>query len=495
MDLITFYYYVLEQVRMYRGSPQTFEKDLKNMAMNQSQRNHFVKRLKGVRVRTDNAIVYDRNGKVAMSRRHGVFEDVLNWPPSRHKMRDGKFMDEVYYYYHERPLRFPHLPLGQIRVGKNTVEVPLEFIYLHEKPQRYLKLMDHNMKAAFIKAVCRKPPDHKRLTDKLLNMMDFNRMPGFINSFLGDRQNLPFPANVPSGYDKVCVIPFHVNPEMIRCKGLILDAPIAIDKDRNPVDMTPLRAIKRKELNEPPNGEIVIAVIIMGVEISRREWQPCVSEVDAKLFYNNVEPIRDEFERYVMDALERLNPEKKLLILVINEEQRTPNSFAGVIKSVCDNKYGVATQVVDASTVKKAVSDDKKTVYYNIALKINAKLGGVNQAVVFDKESNSAEVSPKEAVMYVGIDVTHPTNTSRIDISIASIVANVDLAATRYTNEIMAQMAARETVERFETQFGRLMARFHEDPQLEPTFTYIVIQKRHLTRFYQPGKDEQGQET
>ncbi|KAK6014406.1 hypothetical protein OSTOST_20210 [Ostertagia ostertagi] len=58
----------------------------------------------------------------------------------------------------------------------------------------------------------------------------------------------------------------------------------------------------------------------------------------------------------------------------------------------------------------------------------------------------------------------------------------------------MAQMAARETVERFETQFGRLMTRFHE---LEPTFTYIVIQKRHLTRdsIQTNYKDEQGQET
>ncbi|KAK6061790.1 piwi domain protein [Cooperia oncophora] len=144
-----------------------------------------------------------------------------------------------------------------------------------------------------------------------------------------------------------------------------------------------------------------------------------------------------------------------------------------MIKSVCDNKYGIATQVVDASTVRKATSDSKKTIYYNIALKINSKLGGVNQAVIFDDDSGSAEVSPKEAVMYMGIDVTHPTNTSDIDISIASIVANVDLAATRYTNEIMAQMRARETVELFETQFKRLMTKFHEHSKVWPR--HIVV--------------------
>lgn len=96
-------------------------------------------------------------------------------------------------------------------------------------------------------------------------------------------------------------------------------------------------------------------------------------------------------------------------------------------------------------------------------------------------DCSSAEVSEKDAVMYVGIDVTHPTNNSGIDISIASMVANVDLAATRYadhecthlnvqirgrscryTSEILAQMKARETVERFETQFSRMMLKFHE---------------------------------
>lgn len=108
----------------------------------------------------------------------------------------------------------------------------------------------------------------------------------------------------------------------------------------------------------------------------------------------------------------------------------------------------------------------------------------------------TAEISPKDAVMYVGIDVTHPTANSGIDISIACMVASFDLAATRYsscrsvffsvfsskntssrrtaffildfyiysryTNEIFAQMKGKETVECFEKQFIRLMTKFHE---------------------------------
>ncbi|VDM69247.1 unnamed protein product [Strongylus vulgaris] len=198
------------------------------------------------------------------------------------------------------------------------------------------------------------------------------------------------------------------------------------------------------------------------------------------------------FEKFVVDAKERFQKlrdeggsPKILLLLVINDRNDLSiyhGGAYGLIKAICDNKYGVASQVIDARTVISAVNSTKKTVYYNIALKINAKLGGVNQAVLFNNESalawdfgnfcfehkNAAHprstepAQKKEAVMYVGIDVTHPTANSGIDISIASMVANFDLAATRYANEIFAQMKGKETVECFDRQFCQLMTKFRE---------------------------------
>ncbi|KIH52724.1 piwi domain protein, partial [Ancylostoma duodenale] len=365
-------------------------------------------------------------------------------------------------------------------------------------------------------------------------------------------------------------------PRMITCNGLVLDTPNVIDKDRNSIPMTERRAIKRKELNEPPAGELHCAVVIMARSPRRdspgqetgesvcdsqavqaffnnlmekcRERGLSVAEQPLLRVYDKVAPVK--LDQTVQDAKRRFldmqeaskegSPQKIMLLLVIhdrNDLNDDRQSVYGLIKSVCDNKYGVASQVVDASTVKQATGSGDKTIYYNIALKINAKLGGVNQAVEFDSESRSAEFSPKDAVMYVGVDVTHPTANSGIDISIACMVANFDLAATRYTNEIFAQMKGKETVECIEKQFSRLMTKFHEhshvwprhvvvlrdgvsdsemlrtaflelkwirdswkrltagDDELEPTYTYIVIQKRHLTRFYQPSKDEQGKET
>ncbi|RCN49800.1 piwi domain protein [Ancylostoma caninum] len=590
MDIITFYCEVLEEMGFHRRENVNRREYLKDFGMNKSQRTRMTERLKGIRLKTNKFLIEDREYR--FGERHMTFERVADGPARTYRYRCGKTMEEIYYRLGSE-LEYPWLPLCKVKIGRNSFLLPMEgsrkrphpaqVLKIHEKPQRFTGLMNNVMRMKFIKGVCRDPSVHKKFTEDLFNMMEFdNSNMSFLSDFM-----------------------FSIIPRMITCNGLVLDTPNVIDKvqnvlfdplvmDRNSIPMTERRAIKRKELNdegkkvdyysswnffiitEPPAGELHCAVVIMARSPRRdspgREGDEsvCDSQAVQAFFINLMEKCRErglsvaeqpllrvyekippsKLDQTVQDAKRRFldlqetskegSPQKIMLLLVIHDRTDLIDdcqSAYGLIKSVCDNKYGVASQVVDASTVKKATGSGDKTIYYNIALKINAKLGGVNQAVVFDSESRTAEFSPKDAVMYVGIDVTHPTANSGIDISIACMVANFDLAATRYTNEIFAQMKPKETVECFEQQFNRLMTKFHEhshvwprhivvlrdgvsdsqmlstaflemkwirdawkrltadDAELEPTYTYIVIQKRHLTRFYQPSKDEQGKET
>ncbi|KAL6744129.1 hypothetical protein Aduo_017096 [Ancylostoma duodenale] len=551
MDIITFYCEVLEEMGFHRRGNGNQREYLKEFGMSKAQRTRMTERLKGIRLKTDKFLIADREYR--FGERHMTFERVADGPARTYRYRCGKTMEEIYYRLGSE-LEYPWLPLCEVKIGRNSFLLPMEVLKIHEKPQRFTGLMNNVMRMKFIKGVCRDPSVHKKFTDDLFNMMEFDSSS---MSFLSDFM-------------------FSIIPRMITCNGLVLDTPNVIDKDRNSIPMTERRAIKRKELNEPPAGELHCAVVIMARSPRRdsprqetgesvcdsqavqaffnnlmekcRERGLSVAEQPLLRVYDKVAPVK--LDQTVQDAKRRFldmqeaskegSPQKIMLLLVIhdrNDLNDDRQSVYGLIKSVCDNKYGVASQVVDASTVKQATGSGDKTIYYNIALKINAKLGGVNQAVVFDSESRTAEFSPKDAVMYVGIDVTHPTANSGIDISIACMVANFDLAATRYTNEIFAQMKGKETVECFDKQFIRLMTKFHEhshvwprhvvvlrdgvsdsemlrtaflelkwirdswkrltagDDELEPTYTYIVIQKRHLTRFYQPSKDEQGKET
>ncbi|KAK5975543.1 hypothetical protein GCK32_013381, partial [Trichostrongylus colubriformis] len=104
MDLITFYYNVVKQVGLHRGDQQSFEEVLKRskkLAMNSSQRKDLQSHLKGVRVKTNEAIL-QRDDRFVLVERHGVFEDVLNYSPSTYQMPDGKLMVEVYHHLGRR---------------------------------------------------------------------------------------------------------------------------------------------------------------------------------------------------------------------------------------------------------------------------------------------------------------------------------------------------------------------------------------------------------
>ncbi|KAF3481133.1 uncharacterized protein GIQ15_03892 [Arthroderma uncinatum] len=97
------------------------------------------------------------------------------------------------------------------------------------------------------------------------------------------------------------------------------------------------------------------------------------------------------------------------------------------VKYFADMKYGCHTLCVVPKPPKNAgqgapLEINKQPSYLaNLALKINLKLGGVNHQLEVAQTSRS---SPR--IMYLGIDVTHPTGTESVPQapSIAGVVAN-----------------------------------------------------------------------
>ncbi|WKY12250.1 hypothetical protein Q1695_003659 [Nippostrongylus brasiliensis] len=542
LDVLTFYYAVLHEG--IKETAENVRKYIQQCGMSRDQMDLMCRRLKDVRLKTTMAID-KRNNLYSFVERHGVFDGLVGYAATKFFfLKDDKPMATIYFNMGAK-LTFPYLPPCRLRQDfRNFPQKvgPISYLQLADKPQRYVGMMSDSMRSNYIKSVCRVPNVHKALTDKLVSMLGFSSDPRIASGFLTT-----------------------VIPKMIECEGRVLPAPTPVDSNQQHVPMTDLREIKRMEVNEAPSGQIIFAVITMeGVNVKEPQRRIFVDDLLKKCRKRGLDVAEDviwidaivelsekDLDYHVAEVMKIFEQRKKasatinkLLILVFNNKsmfieslQTSQCSSYGLIKSICDNKYGIPSQVVDLTTLLKAVRSEDKTLFYNIALKVNAKLGGVNQAVIFDDESGSAEVSAKDAVMYVGIDVTHPTQGSGLtDISIASIVANIDLAATKYRCQIMAQMKARETVERFQTQFGQLMIAFHkhssvwprhvvifrdgvsdsemfttafeelecirkswkgltfDDDELEPTYTYIVIQKRHLTRFYYPT-EKNGEQT
>ncbi|PIC28456.1 hypothetical protein B9Z55_020363 [Caenorhabditis nigoni] len=474
------------------------------------------------------------------------------------------------YEKNQKYIEFPRLPLVVCKSGNNEYSVPMEFLEVHEKPQRYKNRIDFAMQDKFLKAATRDPHIYKREAIEMLKDLNFSSEPlNFVERF-----------------------GFSTDPKMITCEGKVLKEPSLVNKENKKINMTPVvRGFQEKALNVVPEKELCCAVFVLRDDEDR---EPCLEEKEVTRFYkalidgcefrsirvekNQNSPARSllqdsqsgnygfyknvqltagvsNFRACVNDAkamFERL-PDKNNKILLFIVFSKSHWNFYGFVKQFCDVELGVASQHVTSHTAKKALnelSSGKKRIFYQIALKINGKLGGVNQELDW---SENAEMTVEEKEkrknmplrMYVGIDVTHPTNGSGIDYSIAAIVASMNPGGTSYRNMIVTQEESRpgerpvahgrERTDILEGKFVQLLKMFAENndnripsqivvyrdgvsdsemlrvshdelrslkAEVErflkergkneqiPEYTFIVLQKRHKTRFFRKIENE-----
>ncbi|MED6145784.1 Protein argonaute-2 [Stylosanthes scabra] len=187
------------------------------------------------------------------------------------------------------------------------------------------------------------------------------------------------------------------------------------------------------------------------------------------------------------------------------------------LKWISETKVGIVTQCC----LSHSANEGDDLFYTNLALKINAKLGGSNVELnhmfpFFEGDRH---------VMFVGADVNHPGSRDTKSPSIAAVVATVNWpAANRYAARVCPQYNRSEKILNFgevcfelvacysringvrperiiifrdgvsEYQFDMVLNEELHDLKREfqrlnyfPTITLIVAQKRHQTRFFPEG--------
>ncbi|KAI9175346.1 hypothetical protein H9P43_006707 [Blastocladiella emersonii ATCC 22665] len=189
------------------------------------------------------------------------------------------------------------------------------------------------------------------------------------------------------------------------------------------------------------------------------------------------------------------------------------------IKRVCDTVLGVTSQCVTLQVAQQM----RNTHMENLCLKVNVKLpGGTNVRVDPALMPCVAEIP----TIFMGADVTHPAQEIRSP-SIASVVGSMDAFASQYASvariqpiraEIILDMGSMvlELLQKFYASTGTKPQRiiFYRDgisegqftdvirtevaairkackaldPVYAPKLTFIIVQKRHHTRFFpRPG--------
>ncbi|KAL2970134.1 hypothetical protein AAZX31_15G121400 [Glycine max] len=187
------------------------------------------------------------------------------------------------------------------------------------------------------------------------------------------------------------------------------------------------------------------------------------------------------------------------------------------LKWISETKLGILTQCC----LSNSANEGEDKFYTNLALKINAKLGGSNVEL-----SNGLPYFEGEGdVMFLGADVNHPGYQDTRSPSIAAVVATVNWpAANRYAARVFPQYNRSEKILNFgdvclelvacyrrmngvrperivifrdgvsEYQFDMVLNEelldlkgVFQRVNYFPTITLIVTQKRHHTRFFPEG--------
>lgn len=172
--------------------------------------------------------------------------------------------------------------------------------------------------------------------------------------------------------------------------------------------------------------------------------------------FSDLETLRDELQR-----LKDMPP--PLFVLCVIKDR---SEHYAALKKLADVDVGIITQCCSVRHVKS--SKENPQYLTNLALKLNAKLGGRNVGLVCEIPQICSVL--KEPTIIFGADVTHPFK-NRVDKmpSIAAVVASSDWpSASRYAARLSAQEATKEIIKDLEQMVKELWFNFHRKQQCKP---------------------------
>jgi eukaryotic translation initiation factor 2C len=243
----------------------------------------------------------------------------------------------------------------------------------------------------------------------------------------------------------------------------------------------------------------------------------------------------ESFEDRLKNWFDKRKVEGINLVLVILPGREKDVELYTHIKKVADRRSGISTVCV----LEQKFADKNDQYLTNVALKVNLKIGGQNQALgISTSDCPDLGIIAEGKTMVVGLDVTHPSPGSGNQApSVAGIVASIDKELGQWPAELRIQIKTPNDVKKSkemitglrgmlksrimlweehngerpeniivyrdgvsEGQYQQVLDKELEDMQQAckdvgrhymAKFSIIVVGKRHHTRFF-PTKKEDG---
>lgn len=445
---------------------------------------------------------------------HSLTEEVIEnlWFPDR----DGKNLRLINYFkdHYDYDIQHRNLPCLQISRRK-ACYLPMELCVICEG-QKFLGKLSDDQTAKLLKMGCQRPLERKAIIDGVMEG----------------------PAGPTSG-NAAKEFKLQVAREMTLLKGRILQPPkLKLGHGGHVRNLTPSRHDRQWSLRDSHvfEGTRVErwAIISFGGSSDQKSIIPrFINQLSQRceqlgIFLHRNTVISPLFEPMHVLANAKLLESKlkkihkaafnnlQLLMCVMEKKHK---GYAD-LKRIAETSIGVVSQCCLYSNLGKPSSQ----FLANIALKINAKVGGCTVALYNSLPSQMPRLFKQDdPVIFMGADVTHPHPLDDFSPSVAAVVGSVNWpAANKYVSRMRSQTHRQEIIQDLASMVGEILDDFYEElselprriiffrdgvsetqfnkvlqeeleairlacskiPGYKPPITFIVVQKRHHTRLF-----------
>ncbi|KAH0732925.1 hypothetical protein KY290_000591 [Solanum tuberosum] len=430
--------------------------------------------------------------------------------------RDGKILRIVNYFkdHYNYDILYRNLPCLQISRSKPCY-LPMELCMICEG-QKFLGKLSDDQTARILKMGCQRPRERKAIIDRV------------VTGSVG-----PTSGNHASDFK------LQISKEMTQLYGRILQPPKLKLGDRGQVrNLIPSRLDRQWNLLDSHvfEGTRVErwALMSFGGTSDQKSHIPkfinqlCQRCEQLGIFLNKNTVLNPQFEPlHLLNNVKNLETKlNKLhrasfnnLQLVICVMERKHKGYAD-LKRIAETSIGVVTQCCLYPNLGKISSQ----FLANLALKINAKVGGCTVALYNSLPSQIPRLFKHDCpVIFMGADVTHPHPLDDFSPSVAAVVGSVNWpAANKYVSRMRSQTHRQEIIQDLSTMVGEIIDDFYEEllklperiiffrdgvsetqflkvlkeelqairmacsrfPGYKPPITFVVVQKRHHTRLF-----------
>uniref|UniRef100_A0A8C3C1H6 Protein argonaute-1 n=1 Tax=Cairina moschata TaxID=8855 RepID=A0A8C3C1H6_CAIMO len=470
-----------------------------------SHRVKFTKEIKGLKVEVTHCGTMRRKYRVCNVTRRPASHQTFPL-----QLENGQTVERtVAQYFREKynlQLKYPHLPCLQVGQEQKHTYLPLEVCNI-VAGQRCIKKLTDNQTSTMIKATARSAPDRQEEISRLVRSANYDADP-FVQEFQ-----------------------FKVRDEMAHVTGRVLPAPMLQYGGRNRTVATPSHGVwdmRGKQFHTGVEIKMWAIACFATQRQCREEILKGFTDQLRKISKDAGMPIQGQpcFCKYAQgaDSVEPMfrhlkNTYSGLQLIIVILPGKTP--VYAEVKRVGDTLLGMATQCVQ---VKNVIKTSPQTLS-NLCLKINVKLGGINNILVPHQRPSVFQ----QPVIFLGADVTHPPAGDGKKPSIAAVVGSMDAHPSRYCATVRVQRPRQEIIQDLASMVRELLIQFYKSTRFKPTriifyrdgvsegqfrqvlyyellaireacislekdyqpgITYIVVQKRHHTRLFCADRTE-----